>query len=473
MSNQIRTRFAPSPTGDPHLGNIRSAIFDYLFARHNKGQFLLRLEDTDKERAIPGSIEVIKDSLRWLGMQWDEGLEVGGDHGPYIQSERLPVYRKHAEDLLGHGLAYKDYTSSEKLDELRKAAQLAKKPFKFTKPMAKTKPDSPKDPFVIRFQIQPGSDVVWKDAVWGEQRWQREVLDDFIAIKSDGYPTYNFANVIDDHLMNISHVLRGSEFISSTPKFLLVYEAFGWKPPVFAHLPLVLGPDKSKLSKRHGAKSILEYRDEGYLPEAVFNYLASLGFNDGSTKEIYSVQELTDVFDLDRIGDSPAVFDAARLDWMNGLYIRNLSLAQLYQRSKDFWPHEAREYDDKYKQNVLQLVQERLKYLGELGELTIFFFSDPTFEPSVIKVDSAEAHDLLNKITDKLEKSDFSHADLEEKLRKIAEDENVKTGQLFGLIRIAITGKTAAPGLFETLSLLGKEPSLRRLEAAKTTLSKL
>jgi glutamyl-tRNA synthetase len=294
------------------------------------------------------------------------------------------------------------------------------------------------------------------------------VLDDFVAIKSDGFPTYNFANVVDDHEMEISHVLRGSEFLSTTPKNILVYEAFGWDMPEFVHLPPVLGQDKAKLSKRHGAKSALEYEGMGYLPEAVFNFLASLGFNDGTTKEIYSRDELIKAFSLDRIQSSPAVFDADRLEWMNGVYIRNLSINELYDRATGFWPESAKNADEAYKKRVLGLVQERLKYLAELPELTDFFFVEPEFDKKLIpkQLEQDRVKDLLKKVLGSLQKSDFSHDDLESRLRKLAEIEDVKTGPLFSLIRIAITGKTAAPGLFDTLNALGKEKSLHRLEKA-------
>jgi glutamyl-tRNA synthetase len=469
MSNPtIRVRFAPSPTGYMHLGGLRTALFSYLFARHNEGSFMLRIEDTDRERLVPEAIDHIKESLSWLGLDWDEGIEKGGAHGPYVQSERLELYQKYAQELLDNGRAYKDYATSAQLETMRTAAQNEKRAFKFTKTMAKLTPDRPDDPFVIRFETKAGADVVWQDAVWGEQRWQREVLDDFVAIKSDGYPTYNFAVVIDDHLMEISHVLRGSEFLATTPKNILVYEAFDWSIPVFAHVPPVLGADKAKLSKRHGAKSAIEYKERGYLPEAVVNYLASLGFNDGTTKEIYQQDELIQAFDLSRIQSSPAVFDSDRLDWMNGMYIRELSLENLYERSRGFWPEAATETTDENRKRILALVHERLKFLAELPTLTEFFFVDPKLDARLLTkhFDAPQSKELLRKTIALLQKSDFSEADLEKRLRRLTEKEGVRTGQLFGLIRIAVTGRTAAPGLFETLSVLGKELTLERLDTA-------
>lgn len=469
MSKATRVRFAPSPTGYMHIGGLRSALFNYLYARHTDGIFILRLEDTDRERFVPDAVTHLNDSLSWLGLVPDESPEHPNPaYEPYVQSERLKLYTQYAEELLKKSFVYKDFSTSERLAELRKDAQAKKQPFVFTKDMAQLEPNHKDDPYTLRFQIQPGKAVTWDDAVWGPQSWQREVLDDFVAIKSDGFPTYNFANVVDDHLMKISQVFRGSEFLSTTPKHILLYEALGWEPPVFVHLPQVLGSDKAKLSKRHGAKSALEYRDDGYLPEAVLNFLATLGFNDGTTQEIYSRDELIKVFSLDRIHSSPAMFDPERLDWMNGHYIRELPPKELAKRAAPFWPQVAAKADNDYKEAVLGLVQERLKFLAEIPELTEFFFSTPKLDAKLLTqaVDTEQAHDLLEKARATIEDSDFSHDDLEQRLRALCEKESVKAGQLFGLIRVAITGKTAAPGLFDTLHVLGKEASLERITAA-------
>jgi glutamyl-tRNA synthetase len=467
----VRVRFAPSPTGMMHLGGLRSALFNYLFAQHSHGNFILRIEDTDRERLVPEAVQQIQDSLKWLGVDWNEGIEAGGQHGPYIQSERLELYQKYADQLVEQGKAYRDYASSERLEELRKQAQAEKRAFKFTKDMAQLESQE-SEKYVIRFEIKPGADVVWQDAVWGEQRWQREVLDDFVMIKSDGFPTYNFAVVVDDHLMEISHVFRGSEFLATTPKNLLVYQALEWTPPTFVHLPPVLGPDKAKLSKRHGAKSALEYQQQGYLPEAVFNYLASLGFNDGTTQEIYTKAELATAFTTERIQSSPAVFDAERLDWMNGVYIRNLSLDELLERSESFWPEVAKDSSEADRRQVLQLVHERLKFLAELPELTEFFFIDPKVDPQLLtkNYQADQASKLLEQVIAALSDSNFSEQQLENRLRALVDKQDLKPGQLFGLIRVAVTGRTAAPGLFETLHALGKEASLRRLENARQRL---
>ena len=456
--SKVRVRFAPSPTGTPHVGNIRSALFNYLFARNQGGEFLFRIEDTDRERFVAGSEASIIDSLKWLGIE--------PDGEKLTQSERLDIYHEQAEVLLKDGRLYKDYTSSDRLAELRKRAQENKEAFKFTKDMAQLEPGFGNEKYVLRLEIGEGKDISWKDEVWGEQTWQRDVLDDFVAIKSDGYPTYHFASVVDDHLMKISHVIRAAEWIPSTPKHIALYEAFGWDPPKFAHLPQVLGPDKAKLSKRHGAKSVLEYRENGYLPEALFNFLASLGFNDGTTQEIYTHDELVKAFSLERVQSSPAVFDSARLEWMNGTYIRELELDELYGRCESYWPERAKNADDALRKSVLSLVQERLKFLAELPELTDFFFADPTVDSKLLEKYGDPKQ--LEGVVAVLKDSDFSEADLESKLRKYVEDNDLKTGKLFGLIRVALTGKTQAPGLFETMRVLGKDVSLRRLENAAT-----
>jgi len=452
-----------------HIGGLRSALFNYLYARHTSGAFILRLEDTDRERFVPDVVDHLMDSLSWLGLVPDESPEHPNPaYGPYVQSERLKLYTEYAKNLLNNSLAYKDFSTPERLASLRQEAQAKKQPFLFTKELAQLEPESEGGPFTIRFQIQPGEDVTWKDAVWGPQSWQRTTLDDFVAVKSDGFPTYNFANVVDDHTMAISQVLRGSEFLSSTPKHILLYQALGWEPPEFAHLPQVLGADKAKLSKRHGAKSALDYKEAGYLPEAVLNFLATLGFNDGTTQEIYSREELIKVFSLDRIHSSPAMFDPERLDWMNGHYIRELPLEQLAKRAKSFWPKSAIKAENKYKHDVLGLVQERLKFLAELPELTEFFFSAPEPDSALMtkQLDGKRAHNLLDQVVTGLEDSDFSHDDLEKRLRDLCEKEDLKPGQVFGLIRAAVTGKTAAPGLFDTLHVLGKKAALERLQTA-------
>lgn len=468
----IRTRFAPSPTGYMHVGGVRTALFAWLVARQAGGQFILRLEDTDQAREVAGSAEHIMESLKWLGLEWDEGPDKGGDYGPYRQSERLDMYKEWGQKLIEAGRAYADPYTPEELDNFRKAAQAEKRPFLFRE----HRPDNPPiwdGTQPLRLRSEPKS-YTWHDEVMGELSTGPEVVDDFILIKSDGFPTYNFAHIIDDHLMQITHVIRSQEFIASVPKFLNLYEALGFEWPVFATLPYVMAPDgRKKLSKRDNAKDILDYAKEGYLPEALINFMATLGWNDGTEQEIFSMQEIIDKFDLKRVQKGGAKFDEERLVWMNGSHIRQLPLDGLYDKVKGFWPAEASSYDDNYKKQVLGLVQERLKFFAELPGLTNFFFIDLPLDPALItsnkhlqKLPKEELKNLLGQCIATLEQSDFTLADLTERLNKLLEATGQKPGVLFSLIRIATARTPASPGLAETLAVLGKEKVLSRLHEA-------
>ena len=371
----VRTRFAPSPTGFLHVGGVRTALFAWLVARQNNGQFILRFEDTDKKREVAGARQHLIDSLRALGLEYDEGPDIGGPYGPYVQSERLSSYKEWAQKLIDAGRAYADPYSPSEVQAFREQAQAAKQPFLYRNHRPKSPPDwdgtTP-----LRFKSDP-KPYKWHDEVMGDLSTGPEVVDDFILIKSDGYPTYNFAHIIDDAEMKISHIMRGQEFLASMPNYLNLYEALGLKPPVMATMPHVLAPSGlKKLSKRDGAKDILDYIREGYLPEALINFIASLGWNDGTEQEIFSVQELISKFQLDQIQKSGAHFDERRLQWLNGTYLRALTPDAIYTRCQDYWPKEAHAASEDYKKQVLRLVQERLKYLAELPELTRFFFTD-------------------------------------------------------------------------------------------------
>ena len=475
MSSNVRVRFAPSPTGFLHVGAFRSALFNWLWARHNQGVFIVRLEDTDRARLVEGAQEQILASFDALGLTPDEGPVQGGPHAPYVQSERLPLYAESAEILLASGALYPCWCSPERLDGLRTAAQKAGTAFKYDR-YCLDHPLSVNEPHVLRFKIPAEPLVVsWDDAVRGTLSFNIVDLDDFVAIKSDSFPTYHFANVVDDHDMAISHVLRADEWLPSTPKHLLMFAAFGWDAPIYAHLPAVQGPDGGKkLSKRDGARSVQEFLADGYLPEALLSFLATLGWNDGTTKETYSLDELIQAFSLKRIQRSPARFDQERLTWTNGWFIRQLPLVELEKRCEAFWPSEANKFDPIYRQNVLGLVQERLKSLGELPELTEFFFVDPTADPALLtKTLPAEtAAEYLREVAVAADDTDWSEAQLDPAIRAIADLQGLKTGVLFGLIRVAITGRTAAPGLFETMIVLNRESTLRRLNSAAKSLSK-
>ncbi len=468
VAGEVRTRFAPSPTGFLHVGGVRTALFAWLVAKQAGGQFLLRIEDTDKVREVEGSQQHIIDSLSWLGIRSDEA--------PYKQSEHLNVYKDWAEKLVSSGRAYADTRTPEQLEDIRKQAAAAKKPVLFRE----HRPDKPTawtPGLPLRFKSEP-KPYKWHDNVMGDLHAGPEAVDDFIILKSDGYPTYNFAHIVDDNIMQISHVIRSQEFLPSVPKYLNLYQALNINPPILATLPYVMGPDgKKKLSKRDGAKDILDYRREGYLPEALVNFLATLGWNDGTEQEIFSTDELIKKFSLERVQHGGARFDEQRLNWMNGHYIRELPIEDLYGRSGDFWPAETKSSDQEYKKKVLSLVQERLKYLAELTQLTLFFFVDLPVDMKLItdnkqlnKLDKSELKNLLQQSRDVIKDCDFSHTDLTNKLNALLQTTGQKPAVLFSLIRIATTQAPASPGLAETLEVLGKDRSLARIEATINSL---
>lgn len=476
----VRTRFAPSPTGFLHIGGIRSALFNYLFAKKHGGDFVLRLEDTDRERFIPEAQDHLVESLKWLGIMADEGVAVeDGGYGPYVQSERLDLYRDHAEQLVAAGALYPCWCSPERLANLRTQAQQEKKAFKYDRHCL-DHPQDRSEPHVLRFKVPEGQVVQWNDAVRGTIEFSTQDIDDFVAMKSDGFPTYQFANVVDDHIMEISHVLRADEWLPSTPKHVLLYEAFGWQHPIFAHLPAVVPPGGGKkLSKRHGAKSALELRDEGFVPDAVVNFLAMLGWNEGSgsTKEIYSRQELIDAFSLERIQKSPAVFDEERLLWFNGEYIRSVMSEEEYvSTARQFLGDiNVSAFSDDYIASALLLDRERIKTFADIRDVAELFFVDPQWNSERIKLLTAkssadEVRHWLEAVATKLQAAEQIEASIEQTLRATAEELAVPTGKLFYAIRVATTGRTAAPGLFETIHTLTLETAIRRLLAAKNAL---
>ncbi len=485
----VRVRFAPSPTGLLHIGGMRSALFNWLWARHTGGTYVLRLEDTDRARLVEGAADQIYASHDVLGITPDEGPLQGGKFGPYIQSERKQqgIYGKHAQELLKSGAFYRCWCSPERLSKLREEAQAKGIAFKYDRHcLIPENQKTDAEPHVLRFRIpdEPAV-VVWDDAVRGRLEFKTADLDDFVTIKADGYPTYQFANVVDDHLMEISHVLRADEWIPSTPKHLLLYAAFGWQPPIFAHLPAVQGPTGGKkLSKREGARSIQEYVDEGYLPEALRSYLATLGWNDGTTQEIYTTPELIERFTLDRIQKSPARFDLERLTWVNGKMIRQLWQTdpdELVARCEPFWPQTSNQLPTPNRKDVLALVYDRLTKLSDLPELTDFFFMDtkavdvPDYQKLLTKnYDAKTAQSRLDSLArelDRIEESNWTVEALEVKIRSFAEADGLKPGHFFSLIRVAVTDRTAAPGLFETLAVLGKRTVMFRLTRAVKVLA--
>lgn len=472
-----RTRYAPSPTGFQHVGNIRTGLFAYLLAHHDNGQFILRLEDTDKKREVEGSEQHLLECLRVLGIQPSEGISVGGEFGPYKQSERLAIYRTWAQKLIDQGRAYADPYTPEEIQAFRDSAKAEKRPFLYRN----HRPENPPawdGTAPLRFKSDPKA-YSWHDEVMGDLSTGPEVVDDLIIIKSDGYPTYNFAHIVDDAEMKVTHIIRGQEFISSQPNYFNLYEALGLTPPIFATMPHILAATGGKkLGKRDGAKDVLDYIRDGILPEALTNFIASLGWNDGTEQELFTKQELIDKFSLDRVQRSGARFDEQRLLWMNGQWIRRLSLDELYERVEQFWPPEAAGANIIYKKQVLGLVQDRLKTLAELPLLTSYFFATPVSDWQMIqdnkqlkKLDRPTLVSLLLAAQDLLKGSEFDPDSLQTTLNTLLEETGEKPGVLFSLIRLAVSWAPFSPALNETLAVLGKEESLLRIEKAIETAS--
>ncbi len=468
----IRTRFAPSPTGFMHVGNFRTGLFAWLVARHFNGTFIIRFEDTDKKREVEGAREHILGCFEKLGIDYDEGPNKGGNYGPYIQSERLESYTKWAHKLIDSGRAYADPYTPDEVQEFRIRAQKDKKPFLYRNNRPNNPPiwDGTKP---LRFKSDP-KPYTWHDEVMGDLSTGPEVIDDIVLIKSDGYPTYNFAHIIDDYEMKISHVIRGQEFLASTPNYLNIYEALEIDRPLLATMPHIMASDgKKKLGKRDGAKDILDYVRDGYLPEALVSFIATLGWNDGTEQEIFTKDELINKFSLDRVQKSGAKFDEQRLKWINGSLIRNMPVTELFERSQDYWPDVSRDANDEYKKQILSLVQERLKYLSEIPGLTNFFFVDQQMDKELIlshkqlkKIPMIELKELLVLTVDSFELSNFKTEDLTDRLNALLEATEQKPAVLFSLIRIATTWAPSSPGLAETLQVLGKKTSMDRLRAS-------
>jgi len=482
MTDSVRTRFAPSPTGYPHVGNIHSALFAWLFARHNKGSFILRIEDTDVERKVEGSVEAIMDSLRWLGLDWDEGPEVGGPYGPYFQSQRLELYHKVAQRLVAEGYAYYCYCSPERLEQMRAEQIRRKQPPGYDRTCRnlsaeeRAKRAAEGITPVVRFKTPLNGQTRFSDIIWGEVVFENTTLDDVVLLKSDGYPTYHLANVVDDHEMKINHVIRAEEWLSSTPRHVLLYDALGYQPPNFAHLPMLLGPDRSKLSKRHGAVSTAEYRNQGYLPEAMLNFLALLGWSLDDKTELFSRRELIEYFSLERVSKTAATFNREKLNWMNGVYIRKLTTEDFTQRAlpfleRDLTAEVKRPLSIDYVRQVMPLIQERVKLLSEVAQFTRYFFVEELdYNTSLLIGKDMTAESTIRALgiaRERLTKLETWNAEsLEALLRPLAVEIGLKTGQLFGTLRTTVTGETATPPLFQTMAVLGKERCVKRIKVA-------
>jgi glutamyl-tRNA synthetase len=481
----VRTRFAPSPTGMPHIGGFRTVVFSWLLARHGNGQFLVRVEDTDQKRTVEGAVEALLEGLRWLGTEPDEGPEVGGPVGPYYQSQRTEHYDFYARQLLDNGHAYRCFCTRERLEALRAEQQARHEPttgydrlcrsLSADEVAAKLADNTP---FVVRLKVPETGTTVCPDILRGEIVFQNATLEDVVLLKSDGYPTYHFANVVDDHEMAITHVLRGDDWLPSAPLHVLLYQYLNWEMPVYAHVPNVMGKDGKKLSKRHGAESILVYRDRGYLPEAIINYLSLLGWSYDDKTDILSIPQLIASFGLERVHTAGAVFDPDRLDWMNGVYIRQLPIEELVERALPYIERPqsegglpdaiARPLDRAYLARVLKLDQERMKVLSEAPFLVEFFFVDTLDYDAKLLIgkglDAAQARDALQHAYDLLAGLPHWEATaMEQPMRDLATELGLKPGPLFMGVRVAVTGRTATPPLFETLEVLGRERSLARL----------
>jgi len=490
VSVPVRVRYAPSPTGNPHIGNIRTAMFNWLFARRNGGQFVVRVEDTDQGRITEGAVDHILDGLEWLGIDWDEGPRVGGPYGPYFQSERLERYHDAAERLIASGDAYRCYCPPQRVAELRKEQARNKQRqgydsrCRYLSDQERRAREAEGAPSVLRFAMPQTGITSVEDTIRGHVEWQNDLTDDFVLVKSDGFPTYHMAVVVDDHAMAISHVLRAEEWLPSTPRHVQLFRALGLDMPTFGHLPMILGSDRAKLSKRHGATSLMEYRDDGFLPEALINFMALLGWSlDGET-EVMTANTIRDNFTLERVGKPAAIFDLDKLQWMNGVYIRQTDDADLADRVLPFlergYPASLLPIDREYLLRIVPLVQERLKTLADAPDMLSYFFEETlVYDPATMIQRGMDAPATLAAILRaqsdlaSVPDTEFHHENLENILRASGKDLQLSGRQFFGALRSAITGRTATPPLFEMMEVMGRERVLGRLEAAAEKLSAL
>ena len=485
-SKPVRVRYAPSPTGDFHVGGARTALFNWLFARHHGGRFILRIEDTDRKRYNPQALRWLLDGLRYLELDWDEGPEVGGDYGPYVQTERLEIYREHCDRLLEAGAAYRCFCTPERLQELARQAQQRGERGGYDRACRGLDAEEAArraeagEPHVVRFKMPLEGETTVHDAIRGDITFQNSVLQDTVLMKSDGIPTYHLANVVDDHLMEISHVLRGDEWVNSLPLHMHLYRAFGWEPPAMAHLPLILNPTgKGKMSKREERAPdgsvrpvfVRTFQELGYLPEALINFLALLGWSYDDKTEIMSRAELIERFTLERVQASPAVWNYDKLDHMNGYYIRQLAPEDLAGRLIPFFEKAGWKADREKVLQIVPLIRERIKRLSDAVAVADFFFLEklPPYDAAELipkKGDAAMALAALERAREALEKVEFTRGAIETALRSEAEKLGVKAGQMFHPIRVAISGRKVSPPLFESLEVLGKETSLERIDEA-------
>lgn len=475
-TNKIRVRYAPSPTGYIHIGNLRTALYNYLFARHNGGEFILRIEDTDRARYIEGAVENLIKTLEWAGLDYDEGPHKDGNYGPYFQSERLYIYKEHSDILLRKKKAYHCFCTPERLKTLREEQQKQKlNQTKYDKHCLNLSEDEINRkltdgiPYVIRLNINPEEKIKFCDYIRGEVEFSGELIDDQILVKSDGYPTYHLANVIDDYLMKVTHVIRGEEWLPSTPKHILLYEAFEWEKPVFAHLPLLLNPDRSKLSKRQGDVAVEDYKKKGYLKEALINFIALLGWSAGDDKEFYYFDELVPAFSLDRVHKTGAVFDIEKLNWLNAEHLRKKSDEELVIMLRDELndsKYSGLELSDEYLKSVINAMRERVSFIKEFYEKGFYFFEEPeTYEESAIKKGwKPQSLDILKKFAEKISSiKNPSKGDFEIALLETVTEMNVSKGNIINPLRLAVSGVGGGPGILDIVSIIGKEKTINRI----------
>ena len=486
----IKPRFAPSPTGYLHVGGLRTALYSYLFAKKNKGKFLLRIEDTDRERYVADGVANILKSLYWAEIVPDEGVVLDkekitqkGKNGPYVQSERLDIYKEHAEKLLADSHAYYCFCTPERLTQLREQQTAKKLPTGYdghclSLDVAESKKRAESgERCVVRLKMPKSGETIFTDMIRGEVRFKNELVDDQVLMKSDGYPTYHFAVVIDDHFMEITHIIRGEEWVSSVPKHLQIYKYFGWEVPEMAHLPLLLNPDKSKLSKRQGDVAVEDYRKKGYLPEALINFVAFLGWNPGTEKELYTLDDLIKDFDFSKVGKTGAVFNVDKLNWFNKQYLKNLSSKELVKIATPWLVEAGIDTGSKITEGAVGLERERIEVLSQLPEAIKFVFELPNYTADLLvwkKSSTEEVRNILPKLAEfmnTISVHDWNKEKLEEKIGEWVGQNGYSTGSVLWPMRAALSGQEKSPGPFEIAEVLGKEETLSRLQSAIGKLS--
>jgi len=472
--SDVRVRFAPSPTGYLHVGGLRTALFNYLFARGNKGKFILRIEDTDQKRFIPGALENLTSTLKMVGLHYDEGPDTGGDYGPYIQSERSALYREHARMLVDSGNAYYCFCTEERLDNLREVQKKTKRPTMYDGKCRNLPEDQVRKnldqgmPYVIRLRYPNEGRIVFDDIIRGKVAMENEQIDDQVLIKSDGFPTYHLASVVDDHLMKISHVIRGEEWLSSVPKHLFLYQSFGWEPPCFAHLPLLLNSDRSKLSKRQGDVAVESYLDMGYLPEALLNFIALLGWHGPDDRELYSLEELEEAFSLERINKAGAIFDTEKLNWMGGYYIRHLDVPYVAERARPYFEKSGLDISDSEKYlKVIQTARDYIYCLSDVVEHARMFYEDLAFTDEDRKLMEEEASQRIYRYwIEKLEaRPAWTFEETGVLVKQAIAELGIKGKNFYFPLRLALFGSCHGPDIPTLVDTLGRDESLRRLEA--------